>query len=1010
MGKIFYRILMISPIVLLLILSTLQTLYAPNRIVSGQGGLEGRVMEKLGRGLVALRISNNSVWLSWKLLATDPNNTMFNIYRRIGYGPLVKVNNEPLYLTWFIDNLTDFDFSEPVTYYVVSVIDGVEVEVSKPYTLNPGTPIGNYISIPLRQDALNFAGAVQGARLAGIGDLDGDGEYEIVVKRGDQDLDPSQASIPTHLPQETYKLEAYKLDGTFLWRVDLGRNIRPGIYYSPFVVYDLDGDGRAEVAAMIGENATFYTRDGKVIVIGDVNNDGTTVYADELGRQVKDPLYFVIIDGAAGYPLAFGEWLYMYNWTYWGDNYGNRACRNMIAVAYLDGELPSLIIARGIYTHIYVEAWNWRNGKLTKLWTFYLPNPGVSKGFQQMRTGDIDGDGKDEIVYGTIAIDDNGQLLWDSGLLHGDRFHIADIDPSRPGLEIFYVQERPGSCTAGCRYVFVENGKNCTVVNNTVVCKPVSGEVTLYQRPGVALVEAATGKLIWAYIGSGISDQDIGRGSCGDVDPRYPGMECWATRPTTPGNLFNSSGYIVGPRMNLTNFNIWWDGDLLREHLDVVFTNTFSVSKYDWERRIWRHIFNVTNIIPGSRNAPLAYGDIIGDWREEFVVITADKKEMRVYVSTEPTNYTIYTLMHDPQYRLNVAMQTHGYMQSNQLSFYLGTETTFPIPKPNIRYPEPKTVTYTIPAFPVMPWTPTVTYTITTTTVQTTTTTVINTVTVTKTIVFRGILLFVKGLEGSVYYGIMRNGNIIWIPLSGYAEEAPSATQYGDGVFVFVRGGDDGVWYGFVDLSSFVFSGWVRLPGSTSSRPSVASTPYGVVVVVRGIDNGIYLGLVNGNNFSGWYVIPGKTIDAPAITFDGNLLHLIVRGEDGNLYHTTIDPTTYTQITEWTIVPGATDVGPDLASGNGFIILAVKGLENGVWIKVYNVSTGTWNEWQRIPGGSTDATPTVVLTLEGITIFVKGLDETRLWMSKIVEGQWIWQSLPGSSAYQPEAIFVEYVV
>ncbi|MEM0026455.1 MAG: hypothetical protein QXT53_00780 [Ignisphaera sp.] len=718
MNRTIYRILMVSSITLLLVLSLLQALYAPNRAVAGQGGLKGRVMEKLGRGLVALRISNNSVWLSWRLLATDPDNIMFNVYRRIGNGPLVKVNSKPLYLTWFIDNLTNFDFSQPVTYYVASVVDGVEVGFSKPYVLRPNTPIGNYISIPLRQDALNFNDTVQGARLAGIGDLDGDGEYEVVVKRGDQDIDPSQTTVPT----ETYKLEAYKLDGTFLWRVDLGPNIRPGIYYSPFVVYDLDGDGRAEVAAMIGENATFYTRDGKVIVVGDINNDGTMKYADYLGRQTKDPLYFAIIDGATGYPLAFGEWLYMYNWTYWGDNYGNRASRNMIGVAYLDGEHPSLIIARGIYTHIYVEAWNWRNGKLEKLWTFYYPYQGLSKGFQQMRVADIDGDGKDEIVYGAIAIDDDGKLLWDSGLLHGDRFHVADIDPSRPGLEIFYVQERPGQCSAGCKYTFVENGKNCTVVSNQVVCKPVSGEVTLYWRPGVALVEAATGRLIWAYSGPGISDQDIGRGSCGDIDPRYPGMECWATRPAAPGNLFNASGYIVGPRMNLTNFNIWWDGDLLREHLDVVTPNSFSVSKYDWNNRVWRHIFNVTNVIPGSRNAPLAYGDIIGDWREEFIVVTANKKEMRIYISTEPTNYRIYTLMQDPQYRLSVALETHGYMQSTQLSFYLGTETKFPIPKPNIKYPEFKPTTYTIPAvtytLPMFPLLPSIITTVTMTVVS----------------------------------------------------------------------------------------------------------------------------------------------------------------------------------------------------------------------------------------------------------------------------------------------------
>lgn len=609
-----------------------------------------RLMENLGRGLVALRVDINKVYLSWRMLASDPENISFNIYRITDTSAPVKLNSVPINITNFVD--TTADLTKTNVYFVKPVINDVELESSAPFILPANTPIKNYLSIPLRQDAVNFQGQVQGARLIGVGDLDGDGEYEFVVKRGDQDLDPSQATYPTHKPIETYKLEAYDLNGTFMWRVDLGINIRPGIWYSPFVVYDLDCDGRAEVVTKIGDGAKILTSSGEIIDLGDINGDGILNYTDNLGRQYFGPEYFAIIDGFSGRVLAIGDWIPMRSWHYWGDDYGNRAHRHYLGIAYVDGYMPSLIVARGTYTELYMDVWNWRNNTLTRVWSWHRSGGGA---FHSIRVGDVDGDSKDEIIHGSIAIDDNGVTIWVTGQGHGDRFHLTDIDPTRPGLEIWYVQERPG--------------------------------INFY---GIHLRDAKTGELIWGRSGAGFGDQDIGRGLAADIDPRYPGLECWATR----GFLYSARGEEIGPLPSQCNFGIWWDGDLLREHLDAT-----SIAKWNYNNGVFDIIFVMDGCEVGSRNAPMGYGDILGDWREEVWYVDSMRREIRVYITTIPTSIRLTTLMHDPIYRLTVSQETVGYMQSTQISFYLDTslEGTTPSQLGKKIFPVPPEIAWLIP-------------------------------------------------------------------------------------------------------------------------------------------------------------------------------------------------------------------------------------------------------------------------------------------------------------------------
>ncbi|MGA9625844.1 MAG: rhamnogalacturonan lyase [Bryobacteraceae bacterium] len=633
-----------------------------------------RQMEKLGRGVVAINQGEGKVFVSWRLLGTEPASIGFNVYRASGAAGPVKLNDAPLTkATNFQD--TGVDFSQPVSYTVRAVLNGREQPASKAFTFPANAPARPYISIPLKEGLTPNDGAA--------GDLDGDGEYEIVLKREDGGRDPSRggASGETHL-------EAYKLDGTFMWRINLGKNIRSGANYTPFIVYDLDGDGKAEVVCRTADG----TIDGVGKAIGDPKADwrepeGAFIdqapwmtnqppvwtrpprHMDISGLILSGPEYLTVFNGETGAAMATVPYIPPRHPTklkpstedltnIWGSGMGNNDGRFLAAVAYLDGVHPSVVMCRGYYTRTVLVAWDWRNGKLTQRWIFDSDAPGFGKdgrrnrdyegqGNHSLTVADVDGDGKDEIVYGAAAIDHDGRGLYTTGLGHGDAEHVSAFDPSRPGLQIFDIHEVPQH--------------------------PYSAE----------LHEAATGKMIWGKPGvetRGVRPPDYGRALAADADPRYAGAQFFVG-----GSAYDLKGETI-PVRGGANFAIWWDGDLLRE-----FLNSNVITKWNWEKSTMDTIFTAEGCVSnnGSKSTPVLSADILGDWREEVIERTADNKELRIYTTVIPTEHRFYTLMHDPQYRESIALQNVGYNQPPWTSFFLGYGMKTP-PKPNIVLVTPK--------------------------------------------------------------------------------------------------------------------------------------------------------------------------------------------------------------------------------------------------------------------------------------------------------------------------------
>jgi len=584
-----------------------------------------RQMEKLGRGVVAINQGNGKVYVGWRMLGTDPENIAFNVYRNN-----TRVNSQPITES---TNLIDNDGSTSAAYTVRAVISGSEGEPSKPARVWSQ----NYLSIPLQTPE----GCTPND--ASVGDLDGDGEYEIVLHQSPRGRDNSQRGT-TGQPI----FEAYKLDGTFLWRINLGRNIREGAHYTQFMVYDLDGDGKAEFACKTADG----TIDGKGKVIGDANAD----YRNEGGYILDGPEFLTIFDGLTGAELATTDYIPARgNVSGWGDDYGNRVDRFLACIAYVDGQRPSLIMCRGYYTRAVLAAWNFRDGKLTRVWTFDSDDgtPGNKdyrgQGNHNLSVGDVDGDGKDEIIYGACAIDDDGKGLYTTGLGHGDAMHLSDIDPDRPGLEVFAIHENP------------------------------------HHPYGANLLDAATGKVIW-----GLQLRDPGRGLAMDIDPRYKGYECWTNNSD---GLYSCKGEkISDAKPTSCNMGIWWDGDLLREILDGSSPRRRGggqggafIDKWDYTNGTVTRLLNggdydcLTN--NGTKANPCLYADILGDWREEVIWRTRDGRELRIFTTTIPTDRRFYTFMHDPIYRLSVAWQNVAYNQPAQTGFYMGDGMMAP-PRP----------------------------------------------------------------------------------------------------------------------------------------------------------------------------------------------------------------------------------------------------------------------------------------------------------------------------------------
>ncbi len=405
------------------------------------------------------------------------------------------------------------------------------------------------------------------------------------------------------------------------------------------MVYDLDGDGKAEVACK--------TADGSVDGTGKVIGDARADYRNSRGSILEGPEFLTIFDGETGAELATADYIPPRGRVSdWGDDYGNRVDRFLACIAYVDGQRPSLVMCRGYYTRAVLAAWKWRDGKMSHVWTFDSDDgtPGNRRyrgqGNHSLSVGDVDGDGKDEIVYGACAIDHNGKGLYSTGLGHGDAMHLSDIDPTRPGLEVFGIHENPRH----------PNGAN--------------------------LRDAATGKVIW-----GQQLRDPVRGLAMDIDPRHVGYECWAN---SSDGLYSCKGEKISDRKPRScNMGVWWDGDVLREILDGT-----MIHKWDYTNNSTIRLLTAEGCASNnsSKSTPCLHADILGDWREEVIWRTRDNRELRVYTTTIPTDRRFCTLMHDPVYRLSVAWQNVAYNQPTQTGFYMGEGMAAP-PRPSIVTP-----------------------------------------------------------------------------------------------------------------------------------------------------------------------------------------------------------------------------------------------------------------------------------------------------------------------------------
>jgi rhamnogalacturonan endolyase len=587
--------------------------------------------EELNRGIVAVRQNETSAFIGWRLLKEDPADVAFNVYRSTANGKPTKVNEAVITsVTWFVDDKVDFQKSNE--WFVRPVIDGKELQDSERFILSSRAPQEPYITVPLKTPE------GYSPNDGSVGDLDGDGEYEIVVHLTGRGRDNSQKGM-TDEPI----LHGYKLDGTLLWSINLGRNIREGAHYSQFMVYDLDGDGRAEVACKTADG----TKDGKGVVIGDPNAD----HRNEQGYILKGPEYLTVFDGKTGTVLATTEFIPArhpdtLNPTsdqlkeIWGDGYGNRCDRFLACIAFLDGKRPSLVMTRGYYTRSVLSAWNFEKGKLSHLWTFDSDNgePGnkayAGQGNHNISVADVDDDGKDEIIYGACVIDDNGKGLYSTGLGHGDALHVSDLDPQLPGLEVFDIQER-------------------------------------FDDAGMHLRHAKTGKNLWKKpsVKAGDDGEGPGRGTAFDIDPRYPGAECWVFGAGIQG-LFSVKGEKISDvTPGSCNFGIWWDGDLLRELLD-----RNRIMKWNWNANALDTLLVADECTSnnGTKATPVLSADLFGDWREEVIWRTNDNKELRIYTTTIPTRHRFVTLMQDHVYRLGIAWQNVAYNQPPHVGYYLG--------------------------------------------------------------------------------------------------------------------------------------------------------------------------------------------------------------------------------------------------------------------------------------------------------------------------------------------------
>ncbi len=577
--------------------------------------------DKLDRGVINVHTGQGNR-ISWRQLVDDPADVKFNVYRN---G--VQVNRTPISgPTSYVDAGAPAD----AKYVVRAVVGGVERAAKaagdESLTLNavPGeagiqaSSRDVPLQIPPGGRTPSGENYTYTANDTSVGDLDGDGQYEIVVK-----WDPTNAHDNAHAGYTgNVYLDAYKLNGTRLWRIDLGRNIRAGAHYTQFQVFDYDGDGRAELAVKTADG----TRSGTGQVIGNANAD----HRNSSGYILTGPEFLSVFRGTDGAVLATANYQPPRgNVSSWGDNYGNRVDRFLAGTAYLDGSRPSIIMARGYYTRSVISAWDFRNGALTQRWIFDSNSAGsqwTGKGNHNLSIADVDADGRDEVMYGSMAIDDNGRGLWQNSTHHGDAYHVSDFIPSRPGLEVF----KPSEWTS---------------------------------EPTHWMGDARTGQIIWSAPSCGC---DNGRGVAADIWAGNRGAEAWSA---SVGGLRSGTtgGQVASRKPSSINFVIWWDGDAQRELLDGTHIDKYGTSG---DTRLLTGSGVSSN--NGTKSTPALSADILGDWREEVIWRTSDNRALRIYSTTDSTSITRPSLMQDRQYRTAVAWQNTGYNQPPHPSFAIG--------------------------------------------------------------------------------------------------------------------------------------------------------------------------------------------------------------------------------------------------------------------------------------------------------------------------------------------------